>query len=38
MMHNAGRSKLPRMDDYVFAGMVTITFTLLAMGVMTFWR
>ena len=31
---NTKRSKRPRMDDYVFAGLVTIAVTLLAMGVM----
>jgi hypothetical protein len=32
---NAGRSeRLPRMDGYVFAGQVTIAFTLFAMGIM----
>jgi len=32
---NTGKNKRPTlMDDYVFAGLVTIAVTLLAMGVM----
>jgi len=28
------RKRLPRMDDYAFAGLVTIAVTLFAMGLM----